>query len=407
MKIWLVDHYAVPPQYYPLIRPSMFAKKLKKMGHEVTIIAASTAHNSDVNLITDGARVRKETFDGVPYVLIRCSGYRGNGLGRVNNILEFAAKLPGVCRTLEKPDAIVATSFDPISCWQGIRFAKKHGIRAIAQIADLWPETLVAYGTAGENNPVVKALRRLEKKIYTSADAIVFTMEGAYDYIRAQGWEKAVPRDKVCFINNGVDLAQFERDRMDYPADDAELADPSRFKIVYTGSLRESNRLDLLLEAAALLDDEKIRILIWGSGDELENLKEQARRNALKNVSFKGRVEKKRIPAILAGSDALFLDVFDERVSRYGISSNKLFEYFAAAKPILMCRLAGHNPAERFGCSISFESTPEGIAAAIRKVCALTDEQRETMRRGALAAAQAYSYDTLTEKLNAVVEGKI
>ncbi len=114
MKIWLVNHYAVPPQYYPLARPSLFAKNLIRQGHEVTIIAASTVHNSDENLITDGARVRNMTVDGVPYVLIRCCDYKGNGLRRAFNILEFAAKLPGVCRTLEKPDAIVATSFDPL-----------------------------------------------------------------------------------------------------------------------------------------------------------------------------------------------------------------------------------------------------------------------------------------------------
>lgn len=402
-----MDHYAVPPQYYPLPRPSMFAKNLIKMGHEVTIIAASTVHNSDVNLITDGARVKKATDDGVPYVFIRCRGYRGNGLGRVNNILEFAAKLPGVFDTLEKPDAIVATSFDPISCWQAIRYAKKHGIRAIAQIADLWPETLVAYGVAGENNPVVRALRALEKKIYTSADAIVFTMEGAYDYIRAQGWEKAVPREKVCFINNGVDLALFEQNKKDCPSNDAELADPSLFKIVYTGSIGKSNRLDLLVDAAALLEDKSIRILIWGSGDELENLKARVRAEGIRNVSFKGRAEKKQIPAILAGGDALFLDAFDERVSRYGISSNKLFEYFASGKPILMCALAGHNPAARFDCSLTYAATPEGVAETIRAARSLTPERREKMRQGALAAARAYSYDALSEKLNCVVEGKL
>ncbi len=44
MRIWLINHYAVPPQYYPLARPSLFAKNLMKMGHEVVIIAASTVH---------------------------------------------------------------------------------------------------------------------------------------------------------------------------------------------------------------------------------------------------------------------------------------------------------------------------------------------------------------------------
>lgn len=28
MKIWLINHYAVPPQYYPLARQNYFAKTL-------------------------------------------------------------------------------------------------------------------------------------------------------------------------------------------------------------------------------------------------------------------------------------------------------------------------------------------------------------------------------------------
>ena len=54
MNIWLINHYAVPPKYYPLARPTLFAKNLMAMGHTVTVFAASSVHNSDVNLITDG-----------------------------------------------------------------------------------------------------------------------------------------------------------------------------------------------------------------------------------------------------------------------------------------------------------------------------------------------------------------
>ena len=53
MNIWLINHYAVPPKYYPLARPTNFAKHLMRMGHQVTIFAASTLHNSDLNLIRD------------------------------------------------------------------------------------------------------------------------------------------------------------------------------------------------------------------------------------------------------------------------------------------------------------------------------------------------------------------
>ena len=33
MNIWLINHYAVPPKYYPLARPTLFAKNLMAMGH--------------------------------------------------------------------------------------------------------------------------------------------------------------------------------------------------------------------------------------------------------------------------------------------------------------------------------------------------------------------------------------
>ena len=161
MDIWLINHYAVPPKYYPLARQTCFARYLMAMGHTVTIFAASTVHNSNMNLITDGAPWRDEVVDGVHYVYIRCMDYQGNGLKRIYNICEFAWKLPGVCRKFPRPDAIVA------------------------------------YGIAGPRNPAVLALRRLEKWIYEKADDVVFTCEGGYDYIVEQGWEGRIPRAKI------------------------------------------------------------------------------------------------------------------------------------------------------------------------------------------------------------------
>ena len=272
MNIWLINHYAVPPQYYPLARPAIFAKYLQRSGHRVTIFAASTVHNSDQNLITDGRNWREEYVDGVHYVYIRCRDYQGNGGSRILNMCEFAWKLPGVCARFDKPDAIVATSMPPMSCAVGIHLAQKYGCRAVAEIADLWPESLIAYDVAGPRNPAVLLLRRLEKWIYKKADAIVFTMEGAYDYILEQGWEKDIPRSKVHFINNGVDMELFEYNRQHYPIEDRDLDDSDAFKIVYTGSLRKANNLGLLLDAARRVTDPRVKFLIWGAGDELELL---------------------------------------------------------------------------------------------------------------------------------------
>jgi len=405
MNIWLINHYAVPPKYYPLARQTYFAKYLMAMGHQVTIFAASTVHNSSMNLITDGQRWREETVDGVHYVYIKCLDYQGSGLKRIYNICEFAWKLPGVCKNFPKPDAIVATSMPPMSCAMGIRLAHKYGCRGIAEIADLWPESIVAYGIAGPKNPAVIALRWLEKWIYKKSDAVVFTMENAYQYIREQGWEKQVPESKVFYVNNGVDLDLFESNREHFQIQDEELSDPALFNVVYAGSVRKVNNLGLLLDAAKKVRNEKVRFLIWGDGDELPFLHRRVEEERIDNVIFKGRVDKTYVPYIVSQADLNIAHNTPSPLFRYGISFNKLFDYLAAGKPILSDFPCGHNPAVVMGASVEVsDPTAENIARAIEAIVAMDGTEYAAYCEKSIAAARVYSFENLTKKLLAVIE---
>lgn len=405
MNIWLINHYAVPPKYYPLARQTYFAKYLMAMGHTVTIFAASSVHNSDVNLITDGRKWREETVEGVHYVYIKCCDYQGNGLKRIYNICEFAWKLPGVCKQFPKPDAIVATSMPPTSCAMGVRMGRKWSCKTVAEIADLWPESIVAYGIAGPHNPAVLALRRLEKWIYKRADALVFTMEGAYDYITEQGWEKDIPRSKVHYINNGVDLEQFDYNKEHFRVEDPALDDPDTFKVVYTGSIRKVNNLGLLLDAAKCVNDPRVKFLIWGDGDEREALEQRVRDENISNVVFKGKVEKKYIPSIVSRANLNFAHNSFTYLFNYGISFNKLFDYFAAGQPILCDFPCRYNPAINYGAGMEVrDARPQEIATVIGQLAKLPAEQRRLMGAKARRAAEDYDFKCLTDKLMAVIE---
>lgn len=406
MNIWLINHYAVPPIYYPLARQTYFAKYLMQMGHQVKIFAASTVHNSNQNLIEGSTPYREETVDGVSYVYIRCHHYQGSGLKRVYNICEFAWKLPGVCKHFEKPDVIVATSMPPTSCAVGIWLARKYGCRGIAEIADLWPESIVAYGIAGPKNPAVVALRWLEKWIYKKADAVVFTMEGAYDYIIEQGWENEIPCSKVFFINNGVDLELFHENQLCYTVEDKDLTSPDIIKVGYAGSIRQANNVGMLLDIAKRVSDPNVRFLIWGAGEEEDLLKKRVIDENITNVIFKGRVEKRFIPYITSHMDINYVDPFDEVIARYGISSNKLFDYFAAGKPILMGFSGRHNPAEPFGCAVVCEPNADALYEGLMQLLDMPEEKYQEMCDGARAAAQKYNFLNLTAMLLNVIEQK-
>lgn len=405
MNIWLINHYAVPPQYYPLARQTYFAKHLMALGHSVKIFAASTVHNSDQNLIEDRTAYREEIVDGVSYVYIRCHGYQGSGLKRVYNICEFAWKLPGVCKHFKKPDAIVATSMPPTSCAVGIHLARKYGCRGVAEIADLWPESIVAYGIAGPKNPAVIALRWLEKWIYKKADAVVFTMEGGYDYIKEQHWEREVPQDKVYSVNNGVDLKTFRENLKAYPMECPDLDDPDTFKVVYTGSIRKVNNLGLLLDAAKQVSDPRVRFLIWGAGDELDALRQRVTAEHIDNVRFFGRVEKKYVPSIVSRADLNLAHNSPAPLFRFGISFNKLFDYLAAGKPVLSDFPCPYNPAVTFGAGTQVaQPTAENIAEAIMAFAQMPRERYDEFANNARIAAEQYDFENLTRKLLAVIE---
>lgn len=406
MDIWLINHYAVPPRYYPLARQTYFAKYLMKMGHTVTIFAASTVHNSDRNLITDGSPWREEWVDGVHYVYIKCIGYQENGLKRVYNICEFAWKLPGVCKKFPRPDAIVATSMPPTSCAMGIRLARRYGCRGVAEIADLWPESIVAYGIAGPHNPAVIALRRLEKWIYKKADAVVFTMEGGYDYIAEQGWEKEIPRSKVFHINNGVDLETFQYNREHYQVEDPDLNDPETFKVVYTGSIRKVNNLGLLLDAAKDVKNPRVKFLIWGDGDELPALRQRTENEHIDNVVFKGKVEKKYVPCIVSQANLNVAHNTPSPLFRFGISFNKIFDYLAAGKPVLSDFPCPYNPTVQTRAGMAVENpSPEAIAWAVEQFAEMNTENYKSFCLHAEEAAKQYDFYELTKKLVQVIEG--
>ena len=397
LRIWLINHYAVPEKYHPLLRTTNFAKYLMRMGHDVIVFAASSVHNSTINLIQDEALCREEIVDNVHYVYVRCHSYEGNGLRRICNMFEFAWRLESVCRKFSRPDAVLASSATPLACKAGLRVAKKNGAKAMAEITDLWPESFVSYGLISRHNPLLIPMYCFEKKMYEYADEIIFSMEGAYDYIRERGWEKDIPQSKVHYINNGVDLEVFDYNREHYRIDDEDLRDSETFKVIYTGSIRRANNVGKILDIAKRFENENIKFLIYGSGDEVEILKQRLKDENTKNVVFKGGVEKKYVPYITSNADLNLMDMQENNeIFKYGISPNKLFDYFAAKKPIVMYQLNSYNPAIDYKVGFVGNSMDE-IVEIIKGIMNKSSQYIIPEERFEIAS-KAYSYEELVNK---------
>lgn len=413
--VWIMNHYASTMFEDHGGRHYSFVKYLKQAGYEPVVFCANSKHNT-MGVHFDNPSLWHEHIAeelGVPFVFVKARAYRGNGGQRIGNMADFYRNVKRAAKEYAaqhgKPDVIYASSVHPLTLIAGIQLAKKFGVKCICEARDLWPESIVALGIAGPHNPAVIALRWLEKWIYKKADAVVFTMEGAYDYIMERGWEKDVPRSKVHYINNGVDLEAFQYNQDHFQVEDPDLENSEIFKLVYTGSIRKANGLSQLLECAELLrDNNEIRFLVYGSGDDFEVLREICREKGLNNIRFKGQVEKKYIPYILSKSNVTLLNYAPESVNvyRFGNSQNKLFEYLASGKPVLTNVKISYNPADRRHCSFSATSTStEDYAKAVLELYELSQEEYKAVCRRARETAEEYDFRQLTKKLVQVIEG--
>ena len=399
-RIWFVSHYSMPPEYEMRIKTQMYAHYLGQQGIECTIFSASTIHNTDINLIQGKEKYIEKQYGDLKFVHIQCSGYTKTDLKRIINMEQFAYRFKKIAEQFTAPDVIVAdtycVSYKPI-----YHYCKKHRIPFVVDVRDLWPQSIVEYLHFSEKNPIIQIMYNMERNMYVDADRIIFSFDGGYDYIQDRGLDKLIPREKVFYINNGVDLEEFKKNSQEYRVHDSDLENPDYFKVVYAGSIRKVNNLGLLLDAAKEIKNKNVKLLIWGAGDEVTELQKRVREEKINNVVFKGYIEKKYIPYITQKADLNLIHNNPSDIFKYGISFNKLFDYMASGEPSLTTFPCKYNPAVYEGAGVEVKKpTPQEIAKTIDE---LSKSDLSLYAKRAQEAAPKYDYKALSQRLLEVI----
>ncbi|MFM1539546.1 glycosyltransferase family 4 protein [Helcococcus bovis] len=336
--VWIVSHYGGAPSFSQRLPEYLIAKALQNEGYDVKLIVSSFVHNTDINFIKDNRKFIEKNIDGVDFIFIKTREY-GSKINRVLNMLEFSRGLKKLHKKLNnKPDLIISQMPTPNQCYVSQRLAKKFNVPYITYIVDLWPLSIVEYAGISNSNPIIQLLYKFEKWIYRKSDDLVFTWEGAYDYIIDKGWDNQVSREKFNYINIGVDLNQFNYNKDNFTVEDSDLEDDT-FKVMYCGSVRQANDIGTVVECAKKVNEkgyeDKIKFIIYGDGPDKAILEEKCKKENITNVLFKGSINKNYIPFVLTKSNLNILNLKKAATQKYGNSSNKLFEYFAAGNPVL------------------------------------------------------------------------
>ncbi len=382
MNILIIDHYAGSTQHGMEYRPFYFAREWVRLGHQVTIVAATWSHlrmqNPDVK-----ANIAEETIQGIRYIWLKTPRYTGNGIGRVRNILTFVGRLlsrhGGLVRR-RRPDVVIASSTYPLDIVPAYRIARKSNAKLIYEVHDLWPLTPIELGGLSPRNPFILLMQWAENFAYRKADRVASMLPCAKSHMQAHG----MADHKFAYIPNGIHVEEWENSAEPLPTEHQEtvaaLAREGRFLVGYAGAHGIPNALHTLLDAAKLLQSQPIAFVLVGQGSEKKALQQQAQRLGLTNVLFLPPIAKAAVPALLASMDVLVICWQRTPLYRFGVSPNKLLDYMMAGKPVIHAIEAGNDLVAESCCGITIPpEDPEAIAEAILQMMHLPAEEREAM----------------------------
>ena len=223
------------------------------------------------------------------------------------------------------------------------------------------------------------------------------------------GWEKDVDLDKIYYINNGVDLGIYHRQQKEDWLPDEDLDRKDTFKVMYTGSMGVANSVQDILDAAILLKEHKeIQFFLYGAGYQEEDLKKYKEEHHIDNVHFKGRVNKRFIPGILSRGNLNMLTGPSDRVSEYGMSMNKMFDYMASGHPTLSNIQTRNDIFVDNHCGMTIEAgSPQAMADGILKFAQMDPAEYETYCHNATETVKEYDFGYLTDRLEEILKKEV
>lgn len=402
LVVWFVNQYAGSPVHGMEFRHYELGRELAALGHTVVVISGSYSHLFVRQPTTTGTYT-VEDVDGLTYCWVRVPAYRrAMSAGRVLNMFMFAARLYRLpTRRLPVPDAIVVSSPSLLPILPAERWARRLGARLVFEIRDVWPLTLQELGRLSRRHPLVAVFGWLEDRSYRVADIVVSVLPGVGPHLAAHG----AASSKLRIIENGIDSEALREPFGPAPPNVRAATGQTGFTVGFVGTLGAANALDALIQAARLLAGDGMRFVIVGQGSDDGRLRVLSA--DLPNVSFVGPVAKADVPATLREFDACYVGYHRSSLYRFGISPNKVFDYMAAARPIVLAAVAANDPVRDGGCGLTVPpDDPEALAQALRILQAMSPAERaELGANGRAYVEREHTYAKLAALYVSTLQG--
>lgn len=398
-NIWVINQHCYPLGESNWTRHYDLFNKFNQEDWNIEIIGGSFVHDRRRQILKNNEKFQIKKIDNLNYHILSGKTYKSS-IYRVLTMIEFMFKSIFYAKKIKNiPDIIYSSTPHPFNCLAGIYLAKKYKCKHIVEVRDVWPETWVDMGKMTKKNIIYKIFAVLEKYIYKKADAIITLTSNKNHYL-----ELGIPEEKVHLVSNGVDIEKFDYNLANYKQD---ILPKNKFNIVYTGSIGIANALEVVIEAAEILKENKdIHFNLIGEGELKNTYIGQVNEKKLNNISFYHAVEKKYIPSILKNSNLLIVALKNvELYKKNGISLNKIFEYLSSEKVIILAGYPDNDliKISNSGLSIEPENSKAFVEAIMKIYFMSTTEREELEKNGRKYVEENFDWKILSKKVENII----
>lgn len=325
MRVLLISQYFYPEEF----KCNDIAFELSRRGHDVTVLTGIPNYPKGKYFPGYGVlRKRREVIDGVKVVrALTVPRKSGSGKWLAMNYLSYAffATVNAVGMAFRgNYDAIFVHETSPVTVGiPAVIYKKIKKIPLYFWVLDLWPESLEAAGGI-KNKRILNAFGGLTKWIYRNSSRILISSRSFATAISRMGDFSG----KVEYFPNWG-----EREIL-RPSGELPVGMPEGFNVVFTGNIGEAQDMPHILEAARLLKDSNVNIILIGEGRKRAWLEKQIAAMGLTNLYCPGRFPRETMPGFYEAADVLFFSLKKEPVFALTCPA-KVQAYMSSGKPIV------------------------------------------------------------------------
>jgi glycosyltransferase involved in cell wall biosynthesis len=309
--------------YHPIIKSGSIivgdlADQLIKQGHKVTIVTFVNNQNIDCLVSFE---------NNIQIIRIRTITRQFGMIGRLWAEYRYSNKIINNLKKLKniKCDGIICYS-PSIFYGSAIKWLKgEYNSKAYLIVRDIFPKWALDTGLL-KKGVLYNYFKFIERKLYSVVDIIGIEAKADYEYFEKYGLEKSI---KIEILNNWGAVANQAGIRLHQ-----NITNKNKVNIVYGGNMGDAQDL---LSLISLIDhsilDERALLILVGSGNQFESIKDIIHRKKLNNIILMPSVDRKTYLSILSNADIGLVSLGKKMLSNnYPL---KMIGYMQLSKPIL------------------------------------------------------------------------